>query len=163
MWTAPVSFPPSFPGHYGNLVSFYGTAHSPWWMIPFSNSACPRLTPSSGLLISPISVSQDTNSLQRGAEHTQSALSGLCKPSASHRRLALSQLSKLLWAMAPLCSAFISCIPGVNACRRLRLFSSLPLAHRQGAHKRKDDLAASIRMMQILILWSNPDIHGGKD
>lgn len=65
--------------------------------------------------------------------------------------------------MAPPHSAFISYIPGGNACRRLRLFPSLPLAHRQGAHKRKDDLAASIRMMQILILRSNPDIHGGKD
>lgn len=37
---------------------------SPWWMMPFSSRACPRLTPSSGLLISPLSISHDTNSLR---------------------------------------------------------------------------------------------------
>lgn len=37
--------------------------HSPWWMIPFSSRAWPKLTPSSVLLISPISRSQATNSL----------------------------------------------------------------------------------------------------
>lgn len=33
-------------------------------MMPFSSNACPRLTPSSGLLISPLSMSHDTNSLR---------------------------------------------------------------------------------------------------
>lgn len=42
--------------------SIFGFA-SPWWMMPFSSRACPRLTPSSGLLISPLSISHDTNSL----------------------------------------------------------------------------------------------------
>lgn len=37
--------------------------HSPWWIIPFSNKAWPKFTPSSVLLISPISRSQVTNSL----------------------------------------------------------------------------------------------------
>lgn len=37
--------------------------HSPWWIIPFSNKAWPKLTPSSVLLISPFSRSQETNSL----------------------------------------------------------------------------------------------------
>jgi len=32
--------------------------------MPFSSKACPRLTPSSGLLISPLSISHDTNSLR---------------------------------------------------------------------------------------------------
>lgn len=136
-------------------------------MIPFSNSACPRLTPSSGLLISPISVSQDTNSLQRGAGHTQLTLSG-CK----HLPLrVISQPQETLlearvktckqWYLYPVAS-FPTFLEEM-LCRRSRLFPSLPLAHRQCAHKRKDDPAASIRMMQIRIFWSNPDIHGGKD
>lgn len=33
-------------------------------MMPFSSRACPKFTPSSGLLISPLSISHDTNSLQ---------------------------------------------------------------------------------------------------
>lgn len=61
-------------------------------MIPFSNSACPRLTPSSGLLISPISVSHDTNSLQRQAEQKQLAFHSEHKQtqaSASHQETLL--------------------------------------------------------------------------
>lgn len=37
--------------------------------MPFSSKACPRLTPSSGLLISPFSISHDTNSL--GTKNTK--------------------------------------------------------------------------------------------
>lgn len=41
----------------------------PWWMMPFSSRAWPRWTPSSGLPVSSISISQDTNSL--GTDKTQ--------------------------------------------------------------------------------------------
>ena len=37
--------------------------NQPWWMMPFSSRAWPRWTPSSWLPVSPISISQDTNSL----------------------------------------------------------------------------------------------------
>lgn len=36
----------------------------PWWMMPFSRRAWPRLIPSSALLISPLSKSHETNSLR---------------------------------------------------------------------------------------------------
>lgn len=36
----------------------------PWWMMPFSRRAWPRWTPSSGFPVSPISISQETNSLR---------------------------------------------------------------------------------------------------
>lgn len=42
------------------------TQNQPWWMMPFSSRAWPRWTPSSGFPVSPISMSQDTNSLHRG-------------------------------------------------------------------------------------------------
>lgn len=38
--------------------------NQPWWMMPFSSRAWPRWTPSSGFPVSPISISQDTNSLR---------------------------------------------------------------------------------------------------
>lgn len=43
---------------------------SPWWIMPFSSKACPKLTPSSGLLISPLSISHDTNSLENTSRKT---------------------------------------------------------------------------------------------
>lgn len=95
-------------------------------MIPFSNSACPRLTPSSGLLISPISVSHDTNSLQREAQHyirealyisRHTALQVIGPPQET---CSLRHVRKLFQVMTPLVSGLISCGSGGNAHRRLR-------------------------------------------
>lgn len=44
------------------------TQNQPWWMMPFSSRAWPRWNPSSGFPVSPISMSQDTNSLHRGGK-----------------------------------------------------------------------------------------------
>lgn len=43
--------------------------NQPWWMMPFSSRAWPRWTPSSGFPVSPISISQDTNSLRTHKEN----------------------------------------------------------------------------------------------
>jgi len=53
------------PINQGNTIVLLGeNVLLPWWMMPFSRRAWPRLIPSSALLISPLSKSHETNSLR---------------------------------------------------------------------------------------------------
>lgn len=56
--------------------------------MPFSSKACPKLTPSSGLLISPHSISHDTNSLgtQDKEAYDEAQVSGSVSKSTSKPR-----------------------------------------------------------------------------
>lgn len=56
--------------------------------MPFSSKACPKLTPSSGLLISPHSISHDTNSLgtQDKEAYDEAQVSGSVSKSTSNPR-----------------------------------------------------------------------------
>lgn len=59
----------------------------PWWMMPFSRRAWPRWTPSSGFPVSPISISQDTNSLRTNENmHTHLGLETTWQTNAGFHR-----------------------------------------------------------------------------